>query len=326
MLAAQIESEDEAFLALAIRGRETYEPLAAALKDSTGLDIGFWRDGIASLAFDDAGVTRLREMAAAQRQMGLSCSWLEAEEVHERWPGVSRESRGALLASEDGAVDPPALTAALLADGALLGVRSIRERVTGIARKGGAAVGVTTAQGTVSAKDVIVAAGAWAPQIDGLPRALPVQPMRGQMALAPWPRGTPPAILYVDHGYVLARAGKAVIGATMEAVGFDNRTTDEGLAAIRQGAARIFPTLAVAPFERSWAGLRPVTPDGRPIIGPDPEMAHLWYATGHGRNGILLAALTGDIVGDLIVGETLDFDLSPFRIDRLLRDRNQPDG
>lgn len=326
MLAAQIEPDDKAFLSLAIRGRETYEPLALALKDSTGLDIGFWRDGIASLAFGDGGVERLREMAAFQRQMGLSCSWLDAPEVHERWPGVSRESRGALLASEDGAVDPPALTAALLSDGARLGVRTIRQRVMGITRSGSAAVGVTTAQGTTAVKEVIVAAGAWAPQIGGLPRTLPVVPMRGQMALLPWPEGTPPAILYVDHSYVLARGGNAVIGSTMEAVGFDNRTTDQGLAEIRRGATRIFPALADVPFGRSWAGLRPVTPDGRPIIGPDPEVTHLWYAAGHGRNGILLAALTGDIIGDLILGKDLDFDLTPFGIERFLGSANQPNG
>ncbi|HEX4561883.1 MAG TPA: FAD-dependent oxidoreductase [Gemmatimonadales bacterium] len=140
--------------------------------------------------------------------------------------------------------------------------------------------------------------------------------MRGQLALAPWPAGTPPAILYYDHAYVLARGGKAIIGSTMERVGFDARVTPEGEAQLRAGASRLFPALATAPFEKVWAGLRPLTPDGRPILGRDPEVSGLWYAAGHGRNGILLAALTGDVIGDLIVGKSLDFDLGPFLMDR----------
>jgi glycine oxidase len=96
--------------------------------------------------------------------------------------------------------------------------------------------------------------------------------------------------------------------------------TDAGLAAIRAGAARLLPALATAPVERSWAGLRPVTPDGRPIISSDPDLAGLWYAVGHGRNGILLAALTGEIIGAKLAGEDVDIDLDPFRVDRAFPD------
>ena len=316
MLAAQIEPDDEALLALAIRGRETYEPLAASLKDTTGIDVGFWRDGIASVAFDEAGVERLRGMAAWQRQMGLSCRWLEAAEARDAWPALAPDALGALLAAEDGAIDPPLLTRALRADGERLGVATRRERVTGIAVHEGRVNGVVTDRGTSPAGAVVVAAGAWSAQLTGLPRPLPVEPVRGQLALAPWPAGTPPAILYHDHAYVLARGGKAIIGSTMEHVGFDAGVTAEGAATLRAGAARLFPHFATQPFEKTWAGLRPLTPDGRPILGPDPGVRGLWYAVGHGRNGILLAALTGDVIGDLIVGKQLDFDIGPFLIDR----------
>jgi glycine oxidase len=316
MLAAQIEPDDEALLALAIRGRETYEPLARSLKDTTGLDVGFWRDGIASVAFDESGVERLRTMAAWQRQMGLSCRWLEAREALDLWPALSPDALGALLAAEDGAIDPPLLTRALRADGERMGVSVARESVTGIVVAGGRATGVRTVGGNVPAGMVVIAAGAWSGRLAGLPRRLPVDPVRGQLALAPWPAGTPAAILYHDHAYVLARGGKAIIGSTMEHVGFDARVTPEGEAQLRAGAARLFPAFATLPFEKTWAGLRPLTPDGRPILGRDPEVAGLWYAVGHGRNGILLAALTGDVIGDLMVDKQLDFDLTPFLIDR----------
>ncbi|HEX4632794.1 MAG TPA: FAD-dependent oxidoreductase, partial [Gemmatimonadales bacterium] len=205
MLAAQIEPDDEALLALAIRGRETYEPLANALKDTTGVDVGFWRDGIASVAFDEAGVDRLRKAAAWQRQMGLSCRWLEAQEVRESWPALSPDALGALLAAEDGAIDPPLLTQALRQDAERLGVKVRTERVTGVVIDGGHVTGVRTARGKRAAGAVVVAAGAWAARLEGLPRPLPVEPVRGQLALARWPDGTPPAILYYDHAYILAR-------------------------------------------------------------------------------------------------------------------------
>src|SRR2546421_12391754 len=115
MLAAQIEPTDDARAGLWVRARDLSEPLAPALRETTGIDIGFWRAGIAAVAFDDAAADRLKEDVARQRQAGLRCDWLEADEVRERWPGAAPDSRGALFATEDGAVDPPGLTRALLA-------------------------------------------------------------------------------------------------------------------------------------------------------------------------------------------------------------------
>jgi len=102
----------------------------------------------------------------------------------------------------------------------------------------------------------------------------------------------------------------------MENVGFDPATTDEGLARVRSSSEQIAPALSITPMQRSWAGLRPVTPDLLPIIGPDPEHASVVYACGHSRNGILLAPLTADVVASLIAGEQVAYDLSQFRPDR----------
>ncbi len=312
MLAAQIEPADDTFRGLGVRGRDLYEGLAPTLRETTGLDIGFWRAGIASVAFDDTAAEGLRDVVAQQRQAGLRCDWLEADDVAERFPGAAPGSCGALYAPEDGTVDPVALTRALLADARRLGVTVVTERVVRIATsaKGQRVTGVALADGTIRAEHVVIAAGAWSPGIGGLPRPLRVEPVRGQMAAAPWPQGMPPAILYADHSYVLARAGEAWMGSTMEHVGFDARVTDAGIAQIVSGAARLLPTLAAARPTRTWAGLRPVTPDGRPIVGADPEIRGLWYATGHGRNGILLAALTGDIIADLLAKGETDVDIT----------------
>jgi len=293
MLAAQIEPTDDALVGLSVRARDLYEPLAPALRETTGIDIGFWRAGIAAVAFDDAAADRLKEDVARQRQAGLRCDWLEADEVRERWPGAAPDCRGALFAPEDGALDPQGLTRACLADARRLGAALHPEHVTLVETGNGRARGA------------------------GLPRPLPVEPVRGQMAATAWPAETPAAILYHDRGYVLARGGDAVLGTTMEHAGFDCRVTNEGLAQIFRGAVRLLPALLNHGVQRMWAGLRPVTGDGRPIVGPDPDVERLWYAAGHGRNGILLAALTGEIIADLVTKGETDVDISALSVNRL---------
>lgn len=316
MLAAQIEPTDEHMVPLAVRGRDLYEDLAATLKDTTGLDVGFLHTGIATVAFDEARAAALYELVGAQRQAGLRCDWLEAADLRERWPGIAPAARGALFAPEDGCLDPAALNAALLADARRLQVTVLPETARRIAVAGARVTGVATDRAAVPAEHVIIAAGAWSPQIAGLPRPLPVQPIRGQLVATQWPAGLPPVILYHGHGYLLPRGGEAILGSTMETAGFDASTTTAGIAQIRSVVEQLCPTIGALPTRRAWAGLRPLTPDGRPILGPDPDVAGLWYATGHGRNGILLAGITGEIVGDLLATGHTDVDIGALSVDR----------
>jgi glycine oxidase ThiO len=316
MLAAQIEPMADDALRLSLLARRRYESLVPLLSEATGIDLSYWQAGIAALAFDDAAVDRLTTTAAVQRQAGLHCDWLTTDAVLERWPGVAPDCRGALFAPEDGALDPQALTRALLGDAERSGATLVRERVTAVRIAGSQATGVVIGQEATPAAQVVVAAGSWSPAIGGLPNRLPVQPVRGQMAATPWPRAVPPSILYYDHSYVLARGAEALLGSTMEHAGFDARVTNEGLAHIFRSAARVLPALMRQPVVRMWAGLRPVSPDGQPIVGADPEIGALWYATGHGRNGVLFAALTGEVIGDLLSAEKTDLDIRPWRPDR----------
>jgi glycine oxidase len=298
ILGPQIESTDDSLRALGLRARDLYESLGPALTEGTGIDIGLWRDGIASLAFDDAEADRLRDAVAHQRQAGLRCDWLEGAEVAERFPATA-PCLGALFSPEDGAVDAPALARALRADAQRGGARTVNARVHRLSTILGRATGVETTAGKIKAEHVVIAAGAWSPRIEHLPRRLPVEPVRGQMAAAPWPPSMPRTVLYYEHSYVLARSGEAIFGSTMERVGFDAGVTESGITEIVGAARRLLPSLPAVPA-RTWAGLRPITPDGRPIVGPDPDVRGLWYATGHGRNGVLLAGLTGEIIASLV--------------------------
>jgi glycine oxidase len=312
MLAPQIEAEAQSpILELGLAAREHYQALAAALLENTGIDLGLWREGIARVALDPLEAATLQTKVAWQQQQGYACEWLDRDELRRRWPWLG-PAVGALFAPREGALDPDRLVRALLADAQRLDASVASDRVIAINQRGGKVAGVQGSAAQYSAPDVVVAAGAWSGLIQGLPRELPVQPVRGQMAAVPWPAGVPRAIVYNKDSYLLARGDEAVLGSTMEYVGFQPQVTPAGLARIFAATLSLCPSLMRSKLRRSWAGLRPVTPDGLPVIGLESDLKGLWYATGHGRNGILLAGLTGVLIRQLMSGEQTSQDLTPF--------------
>ncbi len=320
MLAPFAEAEpDDPMLAFAVRARDLYAELVPALEDETGLRLGFRTEGIAQLAFTEQEVETLKEGVTWQRQAGFPVEWLSVEELRERLPGVGPDALGAALAPEDGGLDPSALRLALLdcAQRPHHGATLVAEPATQLVFDGERVSGVRTPSQTINAEAVVIAAGCWSGRIRGLPRSLPVEPVRGQILCLRWPEEEPSAIVYGGSGYVMERAGEAIAGSTMERVGFDASTTPEGIIRVRETVSRIYPALADAEPLRTWAGLRPVTPDTRPIIGADSRVSNLWYATGHGRNGILLAAITGQLIAQLYAGDEIDYDLTPVSPARL---------
>jgi glycine oxidase len=312
MLAPQIEADPEdPLLELGLAGRELYSTLASALRETTGIDIGLWREGIAHVAASEAEAGELRSRCAWQRQHSFLSDWLDAEEVKARWPWLG-PTAGALWASREGALEPEKLVAALLADVERLGGVIVRDAAVSIDQRGDRVTGVIGQEGRYAAPDVLIAAGAWSGTIEGMPRPLAVAPVRGQMAALPWPASAQRAIVYGHGCYLVARGEEAILGSTMEYAGFRPETTSAGLARIFAGATALCPSLSSAAVRRTWAGLRPVTPDGRPIIGSEPRLPGLWYATGHGRNGILLAGITGVIVRQLLDGEPTVEDIDAY--------------
>ncbi len=314
MLAPLIEVRpDDPMSGLSVRARDLYPQLAKLLLDTTGIDIGLWLEGILKLAYTEEEAVRLKNEIAWQRQQGFNSDWLSLEDLRERAPGISPAAIGALIAPEDGLVEPLPLVHALL-EGAKKSKANIRRdvRVNGITIRDDRVIGVDTDDGTIEAGNVIIAAGAWSGRLTGLPRPLTVEPIRGQMSALDWPIGEPPSIVYGDGGYVINRGDEAFVGSTMEHVGFDVAATQSDLTTIYNAVERIYPCLNTKNPKKTWSGLRPMTPDGRPIVGPDPHVAGLWYATGHGRNGILLAGLTGEIIGQLMTGSEEDagFDIA----------------
>ncbi|MDQ3673560.1 MAG: FAD-dependent oxidoreductase, partial [Gemmatimonadota bacterium] len=138
-----------------------------------------------------------------------------------------------------------------------------------------------------------------------------VAPARGQLVL--YYSSPLRHVAYGPRGYVVPRGDGTIGGSTMESTGFDAGVTEAGISKVRDACEEICPPLAALGPPRAWAGLRPVTPDMLPLLGPDPEHSSIIYACGHSRNGVLMAPLTGDVVADLVTGAPLSHDLAQFR-------------
>jgi glycine oxidase len=167
------------------------------------------------------------------------------------------------------------------------------------------------------ASTVVLAGGSWAGRLEDLPRRVPVEPVHGQLlALEALPA---PLRHVVDSPrcYLVPRAdGRLLVGATVERRGYRKLVTPAGIMRLLRGALEIAPGLEDLPLAETWSGLRPGTPDDLPILGADPDVTNLVYATGHFRNGILLAPITGDIVGEVVRTGSSPVDLHPYRPDR----------
>ncbi len=303
LLAPQIDAwEDPPLYELGIAGREYYRDHVGALKDETGIDCGLFDGGILRLARGADQATRLRDSVAWQRQHGHRTEWMDPAEVESEYPWIGL-SDGALFAPQDGSINPIRLVEAFRASAAKRGATFERDAAVGIVVEGGRIVGVRGARATYSCGAVVLAAGAWTGRLEGLPRPVSVEPVKGQMIVKRWPASVPPGIYYAGNGYVLERDGEAICGATVEHVGFSTEVTSEGERDVVRWTDSVVPALAPLKVERRWAGLRPGTPDGLPIVGAEPNAPGLWYATGAGRNGILLAGITAVSICHLMAGE-----------------------
>ena len=307
------------FLDLLLAARELYPAFAAALREETGVDVGYADVGTLFLSLREEDDAEVEHRLAWQRAAGLGVQRLSAEDARRVEPAVSPAVRFALRFPGDHQVDNRALAAALPVAAARAGaeVRTGTEAVA-VLREGDRVTGVELADGTrVHAGAVVIAGGSWAGQMRGLPRPLPVEPVHGQL-LALEPR--PPLFRHVVDSarcYLVPRAsGRVIAGATMEHVGHRKAVTAGGVRRLLDGAVEIAPALEHATLVETWSGLRPGTPDGLPILGADPDVPNLVYATGHFRNGILLTPLTGEAIGALLAGEEPAWELGAYGVGR----------
>jgi glycine oxidase len=308
MLAPSVERAVGPAHDFGIAARDRYPSYIEFLAERTGIRVPLNRRGILQVALSGKGIKGLKKTAPPTSR------WLDAKDLRELEPALAH-AVGAVFNPDDGAVDNTVLLTALLKlVSTSARIEKVEDAVTGVEPRESSATVRTRLGGTHSARHVVLAAGAWVGRIPGATLGTAVTPSRGQLvSYSTSPLGH---VAYGPRGYVVPRGDSTIGGSTMENVGFDAATTSEGVAKVRSAAEEICPSLSRSAAARSWAGLRPVTPDMLPIIGPDAEHPSLVYACGHSRNGVLMAPLTGDLIADLVTGSPLSFDLAQFRPDR----------
>jgi glycine oxidase len=293
----------EPFAALSRESARLFAALAEELMDRTGLDIGYRRIGQLQLAFDEVEEHELRAKRAWEVERGLIVPWLDRGSALDLEPALNPTIRAGIYHADDHQVLPLAFAQALARAAADLGA-VVREgaAIDRLLVEGDRVVGVALGGETVRADEVVIANGAWAAGWStALGMAIPVRPVRGQIVALRTRATALRHMISAADGYALARPdGSAIVGTTVEEVGFDSRPTAAGIVRLLERALRFAPRLAEATFTGAWAGLRPGTPDGMPLIGRVAPWHGVTLAAGHFRNGILLAPITGELVADLL--------------------------
>jgi glycine oxidase len=295
-----------------------YAAFVREVETSSGMSVGFRQLGTLEVALDDDHARVLAGRAEKLEREGLPVQVLDADAVRTLEPGLSGAARGALFFADEASLDPRPLARAVYVAASRAGATFVTGEVRRIRTEGGRATGVDHAGGRIDAGAVVLAAGSWSLLVEGhgLPAGA-VRPVRGQIAVVDTRPPLLSRVVFSGNGYVVPRAdGRILCGSTMEDVGWEKAVTAGGLRHVLDVAIEIAPTLAQAPVVETWSNFRPASPDGEPILG-EGTIPGLFYATGHTRNGILLAPITADAIAAAVTGGAAPIDLSPFSAARL---------
>ena len=313
---------EEELLQLALSSHAAWPRFAAELAAASDHESGYLELGALHVALDRDEAAELRRRYELMASLDLSAQWLRPRAAREVEPGVSPSCAAAVHAPHESAIDPRELVAALRVAAERAGVE-VREGadVTEALRDGHALAGVRTADGVEHrAARTVLAAGAWSGSAGWLPREArpPVRPVKGQIITLRGPAGAPVCdrIVVSERIYIVPRSdGRLIVGATVEEMGFDTRVTAGGVHELLREAYRALPDVAELELGEAIAGLRPGTPDNAPLIGAGP-VDGLVYATGHYRNGILLAPVTADAVAAMLAGQEPEAEIAAFSPER----------
>jgi glycine oxidase len=326
MLAACCEAEpgEEALIALGRDSQARWPAFAEELERASGVDVELRREGTLVLALTADDQAEIAHRLEFQRRLGLPLDWLSAADTRAREPHLAGKIAGALYSPQDHQVDNRKLAQALRIAAANAGVEIYEHHpVREILVRGGQARGIVLEDGTTVEADVVVlAAGAWSRTIAGLPpdRRPPVRPVKGQMFALRMDAAARLLnhVLWAPGAYLVPRRdGRLIVGATVEEKGFDQTITAGGMLTLLEAAWRAIPAIEELPIEEIWVGHRPGSRDDAPILGRGP-LEGLFYATGHHRNGILLAPVTAHAMARLILDDVVEPAIRAFGLERFL--------
>lgn len=307
-----------AFFSLAVASLDRYPQFVSELTAQSGIDVEFRPAGKLHVT-TGGGHADLDDLVARGAHFGVQA--LSGEEARVLEPSLGPAVERAVYVGRDHRVNNRLLGVAAWKAAEATGVNVLCDSpVAALDIADGRFRALMLEDGTrLTGGAIVLAAGAWSGRILELPRRLPVEPVRGQMLAVATPAEGPlfERTIHAPGCYLIPREdGQTVIGATAERVGFEPGPTAAGIAGLAQAAIAVAPSIADLRVLESWSGFRPGTPDGLPVLGPDPAVRGLFYATGHFRNGVLLAPITAELLSAAVAGETASIDLDPFRPDR----------
>jgi glycine oxidase len=324
LLAPQVEAPfADPFFELGLKGRAEHAPLAEQLLEEAGLDVEYRRSGILRVARDEAERAELQRLRRWQTARELRVDWLEPAELGGCEPllgGVAgRLLAGGIWLPDEAQVRTPRLVQALATAAVRRGAR-IRESTAahGLLTEADRVVGVRTSTGDIRADVTVLAAGIWTNELAQLIGInVPVGPVKGQLLHVRSLAAAPRQVLWAGDCYLAPKPdGQIILGATEEDGNYDARPTLAGVGQLIESALELTPAIGNFTVEDVQVGLRPASPDRRPIVGWAPAVQGLMIATAHFRNGVLLGPLTGRVVADQIVNGTVAKDFAPFGPDR----------
>ena len=298
-------------------GQDLYPALVRELEEETGIDIEYQTVGVLDLIRTDADEKKYRQLYELRREQGYAATWLSADEARQLEPTLTTDLRGAVHFSGDHHLHNGKLAEAWAKAAARRGVDIRTGVIVNEARiANGKVSAVRIGDDWVSTNTIVIAAGSWSRQVgDVFGLTIPVDPAKGQMLAVHAPQ-----LRYVvswdDHYLVPRKNGEVVIGSTVEFVGHNKDVTLETLRSLISCAEELVPDIGKAPLRRFWAGLRPYSPTRRPILCRAPGLDNVVIATGHHRNGIVLAPITGKLICELITTGQTSISLEPFALPR----------
>ncbi len=327
MLAPQAEADSsDEFFRFTCQSRDMYANFAAALFEETGVDVELDTTGTLYLALTEHDRSEIDQRCAWQTRASLPVARLTAVDARGLEPSISPSVEGALHFPLDVQVENRRLLTALANSVNKFGVRTISETsVESLQVERDRVYGLQTTRGFLSCSTVVVAAGCWTSLIGVSKReteqklkSMPkIEPVRGQMLCFDSRPQLVSHVIYSPRGYLVPRRdGRLLAGSTSESAGFAKQVTAGGIGSILGHAMEIAPGLERLPMLDSWAGLRPRAADGLPVLGPCGEIEGLFYATGHYRNGILLAPITGELIAQAVIDKIVSPLLAPFSPNR----------
>ncbi len=299
-----------------------FPTLVPELEDASGINLEYEQTGALRIVSNTKHISNLRKRMKAWQPLGLQMYWLPGDEARQREPLLSPDVCAAIYAPEESQINASyvvkSFSLAAMNQGATLYSHSI---ITGIQRHSAKVTDAYTSQGEkIACNHLVIANGAWAARCsEWLHVPIPIIPQRGQALTLHQPSEPLRHIIFGEAAYLTPKSKNTIIvGATKEEVGFNKNPTVGGISWLLNTAIRLAPALESCTLDQMWAGLRPRTPDNQPILGPAPGWENVTLAVGHGSAGIMLSAITGQTIAELIINREAPQILQPFSLTRFL--------